>query len=337
MFVGHHFSVRAFIRWTRFDSLWILAVSVVPVVLYEVADWDWLAVPWVPIALVGTAAAFSVGFKNNATYDRLWEARRIWGGIVNASRSWGMLVQSFIQPGNRLTPDAAATAQRQLVYRHLGWLTALRFQLRQPRSWETISRRENAEYRDRTYQVAEAGGDPTAELARLMSAEDVAALEGKANRATQILALQSRQLASLAADGAIESNRHVAIERVLQDLFDLQGQCERIKNFPYPRQFATINLYFIRIFMCLLPLGLLREFERLGTHFVWLAVPFSFLVGWVFNAMDRIGEITENPFEGSPNDVPITALARTIEIDLREMLGEADIPAPLAPVNRVLM
>lgn len=337
MYTGHHFSVRAFVWWTRFDSYWLLAISTVPVVLYVVLGWRWLAVPWVPIALVGTAAAFSVGFRNNATYDRLWEARRVWGGIVNVSRSWGMLVHDFIQPGGLAPGMTLEGVRRELVYRHLGWLTALRYQLRQPRSWENIGRRENAEYRDRTYQVAEAAGDATPELARFVSPEELGALEGKANRATHLLASQSRQLASLAGTGAIEANRHVALERLLQDLIDLQGQCERIKNFPYPRQFATINLYFVRLFMWLLPFGLLREFERLGAHFIWLAIPFSFAVGWVFNAMDRIGEITENPFEGSPNDVPITALARTIEIDLREMLGEAEIPPPLVPINRVLM
>jgi putative membrane protein len=307
------------------------------VVLYEFLGWRWLAVPWVPIALLGTVAAFSVGFKNNATYDRLWEARRVWGGIVNVSRSWGILVHDFIPPGGRVPADAVAVARRELIHRHIGWLTALRFSLRQPRGWENIGRKENDEYRRNTYKVAEEGGDPTQELAQLISPGELAALEGKANRATRLLAMQSRQLASLAGDGAIEVNRHVALERALQDLFDLQGQCERIKNFPYPRQFATINLYFVRIFQWLLPLGMLREFERLGGHFIWLAVPFSLLVGWVFNSLDRIGEITENPFEGSPNDVPITALSRTIEIDLREMLGETDIPAPLTPVNNVLM
>ena len=174
------------------------------------------------------------------------------------------------------------------------------------------------------------------ELAALLEPADLAALEGKSNKATQVLALQSRHLAA-AAGNALEANRHVALERLLQDCFDLQGQCERIKNFPYPRQFATINLFFIRIFMFLLPLGVLNEFAKLGGNLVWLTVPFSFVVGWVFNTLERVGEVTENPFEGGPNDVPITALSRTIEIDLREMLGEKDIPPALTPTNRILM
>ncbi len=70
---------------------------------------------------------------------------------------------------------------------------------------------------------------------------------------------------------------------------------------------------------------------------MWLTIPFTALVAWVFMMMERIGESTENPFEGGVNDVPITALTRTIEIDLREMLGESDIPAPLKPVNDLLL
>ncbi len=308
-----------------------------PVLLYRYAGWHWIAVPWVPIALVGTAAAFVTGFRNSATYDRLWEARRIWGGIVNTSRSWGILTHDFLLAHGGLVPTECMATRKKLVYRHFAWLTALRYQLREPRPWEHMTVPVNVEFRRRTFRVAELEDSMEEELAALLAPADLAALEGKSNKATQILALQSRHLAALAAANALEANRHVALERLLQDCFDLQGQCERIKNFPYPRQFATINLFFIRIFMFLLPLGVLNEFAKLGGNLVWLTVPFSFVVGWVFNTLERVGEVTENPFEGGPNDVPITALSRTIEIDLREMLGEKDIPPALTPTNRILM
>ncbi len=87
----------------------------------------------------------------------------------------------------------------------------------------------------------------------------------------------------------------------------------------------------------MVPLGLLHEFNKLGAYMVWLNIPFSVLVNWVFNTMEKIGEATENPFEGNANDVPISTLSRTIEIDLREMLDETDIPQPLAAVNSIQM
>jgi putative membrane protein len=124
---------------------------------------------------------------------------------------------------------------------------------------------------------------------------------------------------------------------LLADLYDHQGKCERIKNFPYPRQFATLNLFFVWLFVGLVPFGLLQEFAELGPNFAWMTIPASVIVSWVFHTMDKIGESSENPFEGGPNDVPITALSRTIEIDLRELLGEQDIPPALQAVNDILM
>ena len=127
------------------------------------------------------------------------------------------------------------------------------------------------------------------------------------------------------------------MEKRLADLYDQQGKCERIKNFPYPRQFASINLFFIWLFVILLPFGMLNEFQKLGEHYVWLTIPFSIVVSWVFVSMEKVGESTENPFEGSANDVPITALSRTIEIDLRDMLNEENLPSPLTAENKILM
>lgn len=337
MYTADHFSVRAFVTWTRRDSAWLLAVAVVPTLLYVLAGWHWLALPWVPIALLGTASAFTVGFRNNATYARLWEARQIYGAIVNASRSWGLMVRDLIVPAERCSVSDVAAAHTRLIHRHIAWLTALRYQLRQPRSWETMRLKANIEFRDKFYRVEEQSGDLQGALAPWLTAADLARVMRATNRAAHVLVLQGEDLAGLRAIGAIEANAHVALEQLLATLLTHQGACERIKNFPYPRQFATINLFFIRLFAYTVPLGLLGEFARIGPTAVWLTIPFGFLIGWVFNAMERVGQATENPFEGSANDVPITALSRTIEIDLREMLGEADIPAPLTPVNDVLM
>jgi putative membrane protein len=127
------------------------------------------------------------------------------------------------------------------------------------------------------------------------------------------------------------------LEKLLVDFYDRQGASERIKNFPYPRQYATLNLYFTKIFVFLLPLGMLQEFEKLGGNLIWLSIPFSVLSAWIFTTLEKIGESTESPFEGSANDVPITAISRTIEIDLKEMFDFKDVPAPLTPENNILV
>ncbi|MFN0097498.1 MAG: bestrophin family protein [Gemmatimonadaceae bacterium] len=337
MHTGLRYRLSEYLAWTWRDSLALLVVSTVPVILFDVVGWRWLVIPWVPVALIGTASAFVVGFKNNATYARAWEARTIWGSIVNSSRAWALQVIDFVRPTATLSEAEAREVHRLLIHRHIAWLTALRFQLRQPRTWERMSLPQSRKYQKLHYPVPEQDGELGAELARVLSPADHAVVMKGANRATHLLALQSHTLAQLSAQAVLEPNRHVALSQRLVDLLDAQGRCERIKNFPYPRQFATINLFFIRLFVFLVPFGLLQEFDKLGPGFVWLGVPFGFLVGWVFNAMERIGDATENPFEGSPNDVPISALSRTIEIDLRELLGESEIPAPLSPVNNILM
>jgi predicted membrane chloride channel (bestrophin family) len=74
----------------------LLIVSSIPTILYEVFGWHWLSIPWQSIAILGTAVAFVVGFKNNASYDRMWEARKANGAITNASRNWGMMIKDFI-------------------------------------------------------------------------------------------------------------------------------------------------------------------------------------------------------------------------------------------------
>jgi putative membrane protein len=128
----------------------------------------------------------------------------------------------------------------------------------------------------------------------------------------------------------------VEFKKVLAEFLNNQGAAERIKNFPYPRQYATLNLWFVKLFVLLLPLGMLSEFDKLGGNFVWLTVPFSMMSGWVFTTMEKIGEASENPFEGSANDVPITSMSRMIEIDLKEMLHETDIPEAIKPKNNII-
>lgn len=236
----------------------------------------------------------------------------------------------------KLTEEELHKVHQQIYYRHLAWLTALRFQLREKRSWESVYKAHNQEYKNKWFRVEEHNQKLEEAIKPYLPAEEYEQVVSKTNRATQINALQSAHLRRLREAGLIEDFRHMDLEKMLVEFYSLQGASERIKNFPYPRQYATINLYFIKLFVLLLPLGMLKEFEAFGPHMVWLTIPFSVLSGWVFTTMEKIGEASESPFEGSANDVPITALSRTIEIDMREMLNEKTIPSPLLAENNIL-
>ncbi len=340
MHAGKHYSFREVIIWTRRDIYTHLLIAAVPTILFAFYNFKWLTLPWLPIALLGTAVAFVVGFKNNASYDRAWEARKIWGAIVNGSRSWGIMVKDYVNNRHAKAPLSETELHeihRQLFYRHFAWITALRFQLREPRTWEAIHQVHNSEYKDKWFVVEEHTRKLEDAIKPYLTDEEFLFVMSKSNRATHIISLQSAHLRKLLDAGLIEDYRHMELEKSLIDFYNQQGGSERIKNYPYPRQYATLNFWFIAIFSLLLPLGMLQEFEKFGHEFIWLTIPFSALSGWIFTTMEKIGESSESPFEGSANDVPITAISRAIEIDLREMLNETEIPVPLKPQNNILV
>ena len=341
------------LKWTKRDTLKFIGLSMIPVILYEVFDLKWLHLPWLPIALVGTAVAFVVGFQNNAAYDRIWEARKIWGGIVNYSRSWTILVNDYITndfADENASPEEIKQIKKDLVFRHIAWMTALRHAMRAPKPWEHFRFHKSHERWKEMIDVKEHRFKLEEELEPYVSKEEFDYLLSKTNKSTHAISLQSKQLKALRKRGLIEDFRHMEMENLLVELFNLQGKSERIKNFPYPRQFATLNYYFLWIFLFMVPFGVMHEFDMIGSklieyypfigkHFVWLSVPFSAVVLWVFHTMERIGRTGDNPFEGTANDVPITTMSRGIEIDLREMLDESSdtIPGPIEPRYSVEM
>jgi ion channel-forming bestrophin family protein len=310
-------------------------ISTIPVLIYQLAGIKWISIPWTVVALLGTATAFIVGFKNTQTYNRTWEARQIWGAILNSSRAWGIISRDFISNKEK---------SKELIYRHFAWLTALRYAMRDSRAWETSSKAYNEEYKA-YYSIPERETPLEEELKKYLNEEELKYILTTKNKAAQLLSLQSITLKQLVESSQLDDYRFVEMQRTLKDFFDQQGRSERIKNFPYPRQFATINSFFVKLFCFLLPFGLLKDFDKLNEgiegvmkgNMVWLVIPFSVLISWVYTSLEQVGESTENPFEGSANDVPISQMSRTIEIDMREMLGETDLPPALQPKNNIIL
>lgn len=347
MYTKRIYSLPTLIAWTRYETLLILVIAAVPVVIFEVLDQRWLYLPWLPIALVGTAVAFILSFQNNAAYDRSWEARKIWGGITNSSRKLGAMANDFVTnlfADEPASEDELRAIRKRIVMRHVAWMTALRYTLRSPRPWEQRDlERTNREWAERI-GVHEHRVPLEDDIRAYVQGDEAHLVCGSANAATQLIAQQSRELQRLRQRGLIDDFRHMEMQSVLNELLDGQGKSERIKNFPYPRQYATLNAAFLWIFIVLIPFGLVHEFAEIGVKisdaapgpsawFIWLSIPFSAVVMWVFHTMERIGRVTENPFEGTPNDVPITTMARGIEIDLRQMIGDdpSEIPGPIPP------
>lgn len=336
MHAGKKYTLREFMVWTRRDIYRLTILALIPTILYHFCGFTFLSISWVPVALLGTAVSFIIGFKNNASYSRLWEARQIYGGIINVSRAFGVMVRDFLAAKDK------STDVQIIFYRHFAWLTALRFQLREPRTWENMENPANAEYA-RLFRNAERADKLEEVLAQYLSPAELTYILGKKNRATQLMALQSEHINKLAAAGNLSELQLQSLQNTITNFYDNQGKAERIKNFPYPRHFSSIATFMLNLFVFLVPYGLLNDFNKLGNdtliegYSVWLNVPFAILLTWVFNSLDQVGEASSNPFEGNANDVPITNISRTIEIDMRDMLDEKELPSALTPENNILM
>ncbi|MCB9666395.1 MAG: hypothetical protein H6732_19950 [Alphaproteobacteria bacterium] len=308
---------------------------------YAVAGFEWLRIPFVPMSVVGIAVAFYAGFKNNSAYDRFWEGRKIWGAVVNESRSWASGVLCYVLPGDD-SPEGHAV-RRELVHRHLAWINALRLQLRQTSRFFDRPARST---RLRLERHAEhMRNDWDRELAPFLAPEELEAVSAMVNPATHLVHRQGLQLATLLRTQRMDLFHQIALMEILRELYTLQGKCERIKKTPLPRQYAEFSRIFTRVFVYAVPFGLLDVFaDHLPaglpavSSLPWLLPYFvsATVIGWVFLTMEGVGDASEDPFERSMNDVPMNALCRVIERDLRQLLGETELPPVEEPVDGIL-
>ncbi len=353
MYTRKIFPFKEMMLWTRYETFLFFIIATIEVGLFILSE-HLIQFPFTPVALIGTAVAFILGFQSNSAYGRIWEARQIWGSIVNSSRTFGMMAQDFINNDHAKNPVSEQELyleKKTVIHRHIAWLTALRYAMRQPRVWEYVmNEKTNKEWANMIY-VPEFKEDFEQTIKPYLSAEDYEYISNKSNKQTALLYLQSSHLKKLSKKGLIWEFSFLELENVLEELFTHQGKSERIKNFPYPRQFASLMYYFTWIFLLILPLAMAAQFGEISIKIaekvdfinpnwiVWLAVPFSVTVMWVFYTLNRIGRVGENPFEGSANDVPISTIARGIEIDMRQNLGEApeDIPSAFETRNDTQM
>ena len=276
----------------------LLAYDIAVTALYVVWDQRWLGVEDLPLSLLGSAVAVILGVRNNVAYARWWEARSLWGSAVNNSRSFARGVLAMLGGG-----EAHAARKAALVHLQIAWAQALRLALRRQ--------------------------DPWSELERLLPASTLARVREAANVPTALQAELGRSLAEADRAGGLDSIRLAALDGTLSELANAQGGLEKIKNTPLPRQFEQFPRVFVGAYCLLLPVGLLHD---LGA-----ATPVgSTVIGFAFYVLDQIGRDLEDPFESTVHDVPMSAITRTIEVDLRQMLGEHDAPRPLAPVDGVL-
>lgn len=311
MIVPEGLQLRRVLLYVGRPLLLLVLWDVSIVVAYQVLHWEWVGSKNVPLALYGSAIGIIVGFRNNSSYGRWWEGRGLWGQIVNNSRSLARQALTTMHThdapvGESATPaevDAVQSLQRRLVHYQIAYVQSLRQHLR--------------------------GLDPWPEVERVLPEENLTAFRSSKNVPLSLQQAMGALLREAKQNGWLDRLEWQSMDRNLDDLADAQGGTERIKNTPLPKQYDVFPMLFVQIYCLLLPIGMV---ENLG----WFTPLGSTLVGWMFLALDKIGRDLEDPFDNKIYDVPLTAICTTIEINLRQLLGETSLPQPERPVNGVL-
>lgn len=344
MYIKKNYTVRETLFMSGKHFSWLVPYALLTAILHQYTPLREVNIPWLPLSIIGTAVAFYVGFKNNQAYDRLWEARMIWGSIVNSSRMWGSNIKAFVvEPASgKASEEDLFRLKKGMIYRHIGWLYKLRRQLLEPTPWEHISLGgiygTDARQKMKRTGLGLFGEDITdQEIQKYLSEAEYKALPSFKNAASQMIDIQSQELARLRKAGHVGHFEHVALQGILNDLYEHQGKAERIKRTPFPRQFASFGFIMVCLFIIMLPFGFYSEFSKIGNYGIWLAIPFVIVISWVYVVMELVGDYSENAFEGLANDVPMLSICRNIEIDLLQQLGETNLPEPIKPINHVLM
>jgi len=283
--------------------MWVAGIALfgeLVTTLHREFDLSFLNLTTLPFTLIGLALSIFLGFRNNACYDRWWEARKLWGRLINTSRSSARQALTLIR-GEGSDEVAIRWVELQIAYVH-----ALRFRLRQQRE-------------ARIHELEPFTGEET--LDELKSERNVPI--GILHR----MALLHRD----AMDRGLLHAYHLPVlEGTLTTLTDIQGGCERIKNTPVPLSYTELTHRIVAIYVALLPLGIVTTTGEL-TPIVVAMVAFCFL------GLDAVGTQIEDPFEEDPNDLPLHQISVMIENDLRQRIGATDLRPDVKPVDGLLL
>lgn len=265
----------------------------------------YIAIPFAPVGVLGSAIAFFLGFRNSSSFARWSQASNYWTQIHNQSRVFARLVTTFVN-SHAHTPsykkELADAFIKTMIYRQLAFVNVLRLQLRRQGSFE--------------------------EVKPYLSAEEYALLMQKENKASYLLKMQGTEIYGAMANGTLQGFDSFQLEGCLLQLNTQLANCqEGIKNTPLPRQYDYFTWLFVRVFVYLFPFSMIETFAKSQASYGF--IPFSLLVTFVFVITEKIGVVNEDPFENRIQDVPMTAICRDIERDLKEILDETPLPAKL--------
>ena len=286
-------SILYILKQTTVEFFSTLAIALVVSVLTYKFDF---AIPTMPInvsAFLGTAISVLLSFKLSQSYDRWWEARKIWGTIVNESRSFTLQLQAFVSKGNE-------HAIRQLAFRQIAWCFCLGQSLR--------------------------GLDPLENLEKYISEDDLKKISSQNNKPLALLQLNSLQIAELKNNGQMDIFSQVHINTTMINFSTAMGMTERIKSTVFPVTYRVFLHLMIYLFVITLSISL-------GVVHPVFEIPLLLIISLGFFVLEKTATLLQDPFENKPTDTAMTAIATNIEINIKQLLKEGDIPKPLKPYS----
>lgn len=280
----------------RLETLTTLLVAIMVYALnhFRLSD---IALPFSIAGILGSALAIFIAFRNQSSYARWWEARTIWGGIINNSRIFARQIIANVDNAvtlGKVSETEAKAYKKEMIDRQIAFAHSLRLHLRKQSNLEDCQ--------------------------HLLSDKEYAEIMQIQNRPNMLLHKQGLRIKEAMQKEMLGAFDNISMEPNLATFSNWQGACERIKNTPLPMNYQYFTKLFLYVFIFVLPICLIGDFSKMNMNF--MVIPVSFIICFVFAVMNRVGEINENPFENQVSDIPMTAICNTIERDLKEMLGE---------------
>ena len=280
----------------------ILLITLLSTFITIIQHWVPRSFPYYGMAtftLLGIALSLFLGFRNNASYQRWWEARGLWGQLVYDSRSLTRQVLSFIDSDTKAGRDA----QRSMIHLAIAFAHAVRHRLR--------------------------GSSPWADIEPFIASVHHDSMRQARNLPDYIMRLMGEQLGNIRRQQLSSELMVQNMDERLTSMTIVLAACERIHNTPLPFAYMLLVHRTTYLYCIMLPFGLVSS---LG----WATPLICAVIAYAFFGLDALSEELEEPFGLAPNQLPLTSLSRTIEINLLEALGETELPADIAPKNGYL-
>jgi putative membrane protein len=296
MLLKKNIPIRYIFGKIKYEILFVTIYGIAIEVIYQNFHITNISIPMTVHSVLGTIISLLLAFRSNQAYDRWWEARIIWGAIVNDSRTFARQILSLME--DPLDPGRIDGFKKRMIKRQIAWCYALGKGLR----------------RD----------DPMPMVSKFVSEEELEYLKDFDNKHVGLIQLHARDLNNALKQGWVNPYQQVELDQTLTRLCDHMGKSERIKNTVFPSTYSLYIHLALHFFILLLPFGLVQLFG-------FLMVPVLVVITACFFLIEKMAIHLQDPFENKPTDTPVLSISRNIERDLKQMMRDKHVPQAFQP------